>query len=139
VREIQERTGAYVNVRREIGAVEVSGGNVAAAAAEIRRIVEDGKRNDVERGGSRQGGDFDNPDFGGRGGRERERDFDRGGNEGGRFDSRGRGDDRGGGYTPSSDARFNDAPYGGQGDRDRDGDGGLLVNLNRITTRHLIP
>jgi predicted RNA-binding protein YlqC (UPF0109 family) len=61
VRAIQERTGAYVNVRRDIGAVEVSGGDVAAAAAEIRRIVADGQRNDVERGGSRQAGDFARP------------------------------------------------------------------------------
>ena len=47
IREIQERTGAHLSVRRELGVVEVEGGDVAAAEAEIRRIVEEGRRSDA--------------------------------------------------------------------------------------------
>ena len=50
VREIQERTGAHLSVRKELGVVEVEGGDVHAAEREIRRLVEDGRRSDATRG-----------------------------------------------------------------------------------------
>tara|TARA_B110000977_G_scaffold65561_1_gene89340 strand:+ start:739 stop:2883 length:2145 start_codon:yes stop_codon:yes gene_type:complete len=50
IREIQERTGAHLSVRKELGLVEVEGGDVKAAEAEIRRLVEDGRRSDTTRG-----------------------------------------------------------------------------------------
>ena len=50
VREIQERTGAHLSVRKELGVVEVEGGDVRAAEREIRRLVEDGRRSDATRG-----------------------------------------------------------------------------------------
>ena len=57
IREIQERTGAHLSVRRELGVVEVEGGDVAAAEAEIRRIVEEGRRSDAGGGFPRDGFD----------------------------------------------------------------------------------
>ena len=50
IREIQERTGAHLSVRKELGVVEVEGGDVHAAEQEIRRLVEDGRRSDSTRG-----------------------------------------------------------------------------------------
>ena len=50
IAEIQERTGAHLSVRKDLGVVEVEGGDVAAAEAEIRRIVEDGRRSDAASG-----------------------------------------------------------------------------------------
>ena len=50
IREIQERTGAHLSVRKELGVVEVEGGDVRAAEREIRQLVEDGRRSDATRG-----------------------------------------------------------------------------------------
>ena len=50
MREIQERTGAHLSVRKDLGVVEVEGGDVRAAEREIRRLVEDGRRSDATRG-----------------------------------------------------------------------------------------
>ena len=51
--ELQERFRCRVNVRRDLGVVEVSGGDVAAAEAEIRGIIERGVTSDFERDAGR--------------------------------------------------------------------------------------
>ena len=53
VNELQERFRCRVNVRRDLGVVEVSGGDVAAAEDEIRGIIERGVTSDVERDAGR--------------------------------------------------------------------------------------
>ena len=55
VNELQQRFGCRVNVRRDLGVIEVSGGDVAAAEDEIRGIVDRGVQSDLQRdtGGGR--------------------------------------------------------------------------------------
>ena len=53
VQTIQDDTGAYLNVRKEKGVVEISGGDARAAADEVLRIVAEGRKSDAERGGPR--------------------------------------------------------------------------------------
>ena len=49
VNELQRRFGCRVNVRRDLGVIEVSGGDVAAAEDEIRTIVDRGVQSDLQR------------------------------------------------------------------------------------------
>ena len=52
MRDIMERTGADIQFDRENGTCNISGGDTAAAAAAIRRIVDEGSDRDLRGKGS---------------------------------------------------------------------------------------